>query len=271
MLVSEEDQALVCFCFFLIFIRLNHLNPPVNGQAVIFLTGLLEVFIIYSTYLISCKSCKSAQLDRALPQPPLLQQELTFYPSGQIEQSSRLFIQRSILGRVKKGRDVDCGSSLVWADLELSTSGCDAAASKASFGTSHVCEKLNPLDPFNAQHHWYGCGGGGPIWSNFIITAKYLMTKNLERRLWLALVLKKQEFVFLMKGETIFKLKFLFDSVCILFSKRDNSSSIPESIPSGNILIYSTKNAKQSSETWLFLAFCWLPLISTVVPSLTTW
>ena len=120
MLVSEEDQALVCFCFFLIFIRLNHLDPPVNGQAVIFLTGLLEVFIIYSNHLTWYKSCKSAQLDRALPQPPLLQQELTFYPSGQIEQSSRLFTQRSILSRVKTGRGVDCGLSLVWADLELS-------------------------------------------------------------------------------------------------------------------------------------------------------
>ena len=49
-----------------------------------------------------------------------------------------------------------------------SAAGSDAAASKSSFGTSHVCEKINPLDPFNgdpAQHHWYGCGGGvGPIW-----------------------------------------------------------------------------------------------------------
>ena len=37
-----------------------------------------------------------------------------------------------------------------------SAAGSDAAASKSSFGTSHVCEKINPLDPFNgdpAQHH----------------------------------------------------------------------------------------------------------------------
>ena len=70
-----------------------------------------------------------------------------------------------------------------------SAAGSDAAASKSSFGTSHVCEKINPLDPFNgdpAQHHWYGCGGGvGPIWGALLIgflhycyAVKYLMTKG---------------------------------------------------------------------------------------------
>ena len=111
----------------------------------------------------------------------------TFYPSGQMEKGLQMSSQRAILSENR----TRCWFWIeVWgADLELSSSAaaCDAAASKGSFGTSHVCEKLNPLDPFNAdpaQHHWYGCGGGGPIWSNspnrgfFIITAKYLMTKN---------------------------------------------------------------------------------------------